>query len=101
MRSLYTLLVKTMLVLALASAATAAALPTHTAQAAALAAPAAQEPGPTSPAAATPQQGSQRKRLEAPPLQPQAAALLIGINLLVAAGIVGFAFALRRRRQRQ
>ncbi|KAB8142017.1 hypothetical protein F8S13_15820 [Chloroflexia bacterium SDU3-3] len=100
MRSLYTLLVKAMLALALCSAASEAALPTHTAQAAALAAPAAQEPGPTSPAA-TPQQGSQRKRLEAPPLQPQAAGLLIGINLLVAAGIVGFAFALRRRRQRQ
>lgn len=50
--------------------------------------------------AATAQAG-QRKRVEAPPLRPQAAALLIGINLAIAAGIVVLAWFLRRRQQRR
>lgn len=40
-----------------------------------------------------------RKRLEAPPLRPRAAALLIGSNLLLAVGVVALAFYLRRRQR--
>ncbi|MBC8164030.1 MAG: hypothetical protein H7Z42_22700 [Roseiflexaceae bacterium] len=46
-------------------------------------------------------QSGQRRRLEAPPLAPQVAGLLIGINLLIAAGIVLLAFVMRRRKQRR
>lgn len=55
---------------------------------------------PTAQPAPTAQAG-QRKRLEAPPLRPQAAALLIGVNLAIAAGIVLLAWFLRRRQQRR
>lgn len=62
----------------------------------------AQQPDPTAaPAPTAAQQTGQRKRLEAPPLRPGAAGLLIVVNLALALGVVMLALALRRRQQRR
>lgn len=60
----------------------------------------AQQPAPTAAPSAT-QQSGRRERIEAPPLRPQAAALLIGANLLLAVAVVMLAWVLRRRQQRR
>lgn len=59
-----------------------------------------QQPQPTVAPSAT-QSSGRRERIEAPPLRPQAAALLIGANLVLGVGIVVFAFLWRRRNQRK
>ena len=56
-----------------------------------------QQAAPTPAPATTAANSGRRDRIEAPQLRPQAAALLIGANLLVALAVVVLAWFLRRR----
>ena len=56
-----------------------------------------QQAAPTPAPTATAANSVRRDRIEAPQLRPQAAALLIGANLLVALAVVVLAWFLRRR----